>query len=333
MNKFYKMMFFSMLIISSIITISSYSWMMMWLGVEINLLSMIPLMMKKNNIYSSESSLKYFMIQSLASTLLLFSLLSMENYTKMINNENWMLMIIQSSLIMKIGMSPFHFWLPEVMEGLSWMNCLIMLTWQKIAPMIMLMMTMKNSLMINFTILMSSLISGIQGLNQISLRKILTYSSINHMAWMMMSMMSSSWTWMMYFTIYSLTNFNLIYYFHSFKITMINQINMISNNKIYKMLIMMNFLSLGGIPPMIGFLPKWLTIHYMIMNMSMMLTTILIMSTLTHIYFYIRIIIPSLTMKNKELKMKSINMNNIKFKFLFLNTTFLTSLPISCLFI
>nr|ATL63079.1 NADH dehydrogenase subunit 2 [Cassida circumdata] len=327
MNKFYKMMFFSMLMLSSLITISSYSWLMMWMGIEINLMSMIPLMMKKNNILSSESMMKYFIIQSLASTLLMFSILIMEiNMIMFYNYQSMMMIIFQSSLIMKLGLAPFQSWLVEVMSGLTWMNCLIMLTWQKVGPMIMLMMTMKNSYLINLTIIMSSLISGIQGLNQISLRKIMAYSSINHMSWMMISFMSSSWTWTIYFIVYSLSNLNLILFLNKMNFFYINQINSMNNNKMLKMMIMMNFLSMSGLPPMIGFLPKWLTINYMIINNSMLLTFILIISTLMHIYFYIRIIIPSLTMKTKEPK---IYMNqNFSTSLMFMNLTFLGSLPI-----
>nr|QUB07007.1 NADH dehydrogenase subunit 2 [Cassidinae sp. N35] len=324
MNKFYKIMFFNLLLLSTLITISSYSWFMMWLGVEINMMSMIPIMLKKNNIYSSEASLKYFLVQSLGSTVLMFSLMLMESMMFL----DYSMMIVQTSLIMKLGMVPFHSWLPEVMEGLTWLNCLIMLTWQKISPMMMLMMLSKNSLLIILSIISSSLISGIQGLNQISLRKIMTYSSINHMSWMMMSLMSSTYVWMIYFLIYSISNLNLILVFNSMKISVINQINSLKMNKYWKIMILMNFLSLGGMPPMIGFFPKWLTIHMMITNMHMFMMLILVMSTLIHMYFYTRIMLTSLVMKIKEPKLKINWMNKQSLNLMVLNSMFLFSLPL-----
>nr|AYP72672.1 NADH dehydrogenase subunit 2 [Cassida sp. EMHAU-15090501] len=324
MNKLYKILFFNFLLISSMITVSAYSWLTMWLGIELNLLSMIPIMLKKNNSYSSEAGMKYFLIQSLASTVLIFSILVME---KKLFNNYLIITILQCSIIMKLGMAPFHWWLPEVMEGLSWENCLIMLTWQKLAPLVMLMMTLKNSVLLSMTIILSSLISGIQGLNQISMRKIMAYSSINHMAWMILSMMSSSWTWMIYFFIYCVSNFILVWYFKKMKIFYINQINLIKN-KFSKIFILMNFLSLSGIPPMIGFMPKWLTVHYMIINMNIIMPLILIISSLMHSYFYIRIIIPSLMMKMKESKMLN-QSHSINYNLLMLNFMFIMSLIIT----
>nr|QUB07033.1 NADH dehydrogenase subunit 2 [Thlaspida biramosa] len=323
MNKFFKMMFFCSLIMSSILTVSAYSWLTMWIGVEINLLSMIPLMISKNNNYSSESSMKYFLIQSMASTLMIFSITMLEK-----NHLNSLMfeVLLQISILMKLGVAPVHWWLPEVMEGISWMNCLVMLTWQKIAPMIMLMMTLKNSIWVNATIILSSLVSGIQGLNQISMRKILAYSSINHMAWMLMSMMSSSWIWYIYFIVYSVSNLILILYLNYMKIYFINQINILKNNKIYSMMMILNFISLSGIPPFIGFLPKWLTIHYT-MKISMIMPVILIISSLIHTYFYMRIIMPTLMMKVKESKLK--NLNIYKSKIMMLNVIFLFSLPLT----
>nr|ALO76428.1 NADH deshydrogenase subunit 2 [Laccoptera ruginosa] len=325
MNKFYKISFFNFLMMSTLITISSYSWFMMWLGVEMNLMFMIPIMMKKNNNYSSEAMMKYFFNSKIS--LNNFNLLFVNNSNSNLK-MNYMVMILQFSIIMKLGMAPFHFWLPEVMEGLTWKNCLIMLTWQKIGPMIMLMMTLSNSIFVTFSILISSLLSGIQGLNQISMRKILAYSSINHMAWMTMSMMSSSYIWMIYFLIYSMGNLNLILFFNSMKIFVINQINSINLNKMWKILILVNFMSLGGIPPFIGFLPKWLTIHTLIMNYNSVITMILIMTTLMHMYFYIRIMLPSLILKSKETKMKMKFWKPISLNFVLINTTFLLSLPI-----
>nr|APX40421.1 NADH dehydrogenase subunit 2 [Cassida viridis] len=320
------MLFFNSLVMSSLIVISSYSWMMMWVGVEINLLSIIPIITKKNNLYSSESSMKYFLAQSLASSILIFSILMMEK--NIFVNTTF---FIQFALLMKLGMAPFHWWLPEVMEGLNWMNCLIILTWQKIAPMIMLMMMLKNSLIMNLTIVLSSLISGIQGLNQISMKKIMAYSSINHMAWMLMSIMSSSWTWLIYFLIYLVSNILLVMYFSFMKINFINQINSINMNKTQKTMLMLNFFSLSGMPPMIGFLPKWLTISFMIKNLNMTITFILILSSLIHIYFYMRIIMPSLMMKIKE--PKKLEFKTFKnFIFMISNLMFLFSLPLmNCL--
>lgn len=263
------------------------------------------------------------MVQRLASTILIFSILILEK--EILTNE--IFIIIQFSLLIKLGIAPFHWWLPEVIEGLSWINCLLILTWQKIAPIIIIIITLKNSVIINLTIIISSLVRGIQGLNQIRIKKIITYSSINHIAWILIRIIRSSWTWIIYFSIYTIRNIILVLFFYNFKIYFINQINSINNNKIQKTFVLLNFLSLRGIPPIIGFLPKWLTIHFIIKNFRITLTFILIVSSILHIYFYIRIIIPSLIIKIKEPKINQPK-NYINYPLITLNLIFLLRLPI-----
>lgn len=325
-NKFYKIIFFNFLIVRTLITISSYSWLIMWLGVEINLLSFIPIIIKDNYSNSKESGIKYFLIQSLASTILIFSILIIEKRELNININNTITLTIQLSLVIKLGIAPFHIWLPEVIEGLSWINCIIMLTWQKISPIIILILTIKNSLIINVRIILSSVIRGIRGLNQTRIRKILTYSSINHIAWILIRMINSSWIWLIYILIYSIRNLNLIIYLYYINIYYINQINLINSNKIFKIIILLNFISLRGIPPIIGFIPKWLTIFYIIENINILITFIIIVSTLFHIYFYIRVITSSLILKIKETKFYTNNNYNYRKKtkyFIILNLIFI----------
>nr|YP_010234359.1 NADH dehydrogenase subunit 2 [Trictenotoma davidi]QTA72345.1 NADH dehydrogenase subunit 2 [Trictenotoma davidi] len=327
MMKLYKIIFFNSMMLGTLISISSYSWLSMWMGLEINLLSIIPLFSSTKNIFSSESSLKYFITQALASLILLFSIIMMLSTTEFITKtlNPTLLILLNSALMTKLGAAPFHFWFPEVMEGLNWFNCLIMLTWQKIAPMILIMNNQFNNNFMVFIIMMSLIISTTMGFNQISLRKILTFSSINHIAWMISSMMISFTIWLIYFLIYSLITINIIImflYFNSFYMKQL--INSFNNNKMLKFSFMVNFLSLGGLPPFIGFMPKWLTINWMINNNFYLLTFLLITLTLIMLYIYIRIIFTSLIMSYTENKTTNINPN--KFLFYFTNFILITSL-------
>nr|YP_009995493.1 NADH dehydrogenase subunit 2 [Ochthebius uniformis]QNP09948.1 NADH dehydrogenase subunit 2 [Ochthebius uniformis] len=318
MFNLYKLLFYLSLMIGTLITISSYSWLGMWMGLEINLLSIIPLISNSKNMINNEASLKYFITQALASTILLFSVIMMSS-----NNfemwENKFDMILNSSLLTKMGAAPFHFWFPEVMEGINWMNCLLLLTWQKIAPFILIMHNNKNNVFMFIIILFSMLVSGIMGLNQTSMRKILAYSSINHIGWMLSSMMFMESIWILYFTTYSIISINLIFIFNKFNIYFMSQLFMnFNNNSMLKMFFIMNFLSLGGIPPFLGFLPKWLTIQTMIENNLFLLTLLMILMTLMTLYFYMRITFSTLMINMNELNfnMKIFNLNWI---FMFFN--------------
>nr|QIV24549.1 NADH dehydrogenase subunit 2 [Utra nitida] len=304
MMKFYKLLFLFSMIIGSLIAISSYSWLSMWIGLEINLLSIIPLLSDSNNLYPSESALKYFITQTMASTVLLFSIMTSMNLHDFIffESSNYWFMIMNSAILTKMGAAPFHAWFPEVMEGLNWPACLIMLTWQKLAPMAILMYSMKMTLFMSTIIIFSSIMGGILGLNQISLRKILAYSSINHISWMISSMLNSQAIWFSYFSIYSIITCNIVVLFYYTNIFFLKQLfNSFNQNKILKFFFVMNFFSLGGLPPFLGFFPKWLAINNLVENNFLTLSVILIVSTLVTLFFYLRVTFSTLVINSDEL--------------------------------
>nr|AXS65541.1 NADH dehydrogenase subunit 2 [Tenebrionoidea sp. 18 KM-2017] len=303
----YKIIFFNSMIAGTLISISSYSWMSMWMGLEINLLSIIPLMNNAKNVYSTEASIKYFLTQVLASLILLFSiimlLLSNEFITPLVNQS--LMMIMNSSLLTKLGAAPFHFWFPEVMEGLNWMNCLILLTWQKIAPMILIMNNKCTPFFLMVIIITSIFISGVSALNQISLRKIMTFSSINHIGWMLTATLVGHSVWTLYFLIYTFLTLNMVLIFSWTKTYFIKQLsNSMNENKLVKFTIMLNFLSLGGLPPFLGFLPKWMIVNLLSYGQMFFLAVTMIILTLLSLFIYVRLMFFSMILLNIETKIK-----------------------------
>nr|ANJ70524.1 NADH dehydrogenase subunit 2 [Hygrotus confluens] len=314
----YKLVFMSTLILGTMITISSQSWMGTWMGLEINLISFIPIISMKNNLYSSESSIKYFLVQALASSIFLFSIIMIMTKSKMINEiyiiNKSMFLLMNSALLMKLGAAPFHFWFPEIIEGLSWMNSLILMTWQKIAPFIVISYIMKFNMFMMTIVMISTFIGSIGGLNQISLRKLLTYSSINHIGWMISSIIINEMIWLIYFSIYSFISITIILMFNKYNIYFMKQIYSMNNNNNYiKFIMFMNMLSLGGLPPFLGFLPKWIIIQNLIYKYQIM-TMFMIMMTLITLFFYIKMTYSSLVIMNNEtnyiLLMNFFNKNN-----------------------
>nr|QBF01185.1 NADH dehydrogenase subunit 2 [Stegana polytricapilla] len=290
-NNSSKILFVIIMMSGTLITVTSNSWLGAWMGLEINLLSFIPLMSDNNNLMSTEASLKYFLTQAMASTVLLFAIILM----MMKNNLNYEIKmsfissIILSSLLLKSGAAPFHFWFPNIMEGLSWMNSLLLMTWQKIAP-LMLISHVNIKLLLFSSISLSVMIGSLGGLNQSSLRKLMAFSSINHLGWMLMALNSNETIWCIYFLMYSFLSFTLTFMFNSFKIFHFNQMfSLFFNSKILKFILFMNFLSLGGLPPFLGFLPKWLVIQQLSMENQYFMLMILMMSTLITLFFYLRI--------------------------------------------
>nr|ALO77296.1 NADH deshydrogenase subunit 2 [Brachinus crepitans] len=328
MMNIYKLIFILTLFMGTMISISSYTWLGTWMGLEINLLSFIPMLKSKNNPYSSESSIKYFLVQALASTIFLFSILMIlisENLiSEILNINNFLIMMLNSSLLLKMGAAPFHFWFPEIIEGMNWFNCFMLLTWQKIAPMMLISYTIKNSNFIIFIILMSTLIGSIGGLNQISIRKIMAYSSINHLGWMISTFLFNEMIWMIYFSVYSFISLTLIYMFNSFKIFYLKQMYTFMNkNLLIKFSLLLNFLSLGGLPPFLGFMPKWMIIQYL-SNNYMYLLIFMIMMTLITLYFYLRISYTSLIISHNELNFNQIKNLKIKINFKMMILSFIS---------
>nr|AVE15639.1 NADH dehydrogenase subunit 2 [Popa spurca spurca] len=303
-NNSTKILFLSTLISGVLISLCANSWMGAWMGLEINLLSFIPLLSSNKNMFSTESSLKYFLIQAIASSTLLFLIILKTNIHEMFyfsKNSTWN-NLIMIPLLMKIACAPFHWWLPSVVEGLSWMNCFIILSIQKIAPLMLISYMLTNNYFIQFMIISSAFIGAIGGLNQISLRKILSFSSINHIGWMLTAMIMGPNLWVMYFTIYTINITSIILMTAMTNLSYISQtFNSLNNKKIIKFTLFIAMLSLGGLPPFLGFFPKWITIQFMAQNLMIFTSTILIMSSLLTLYYYMRMMYTTIMITNAEI--------------------------------
>nr|AUW38568.1 NADH dehydrogenase subunit 2 [Acanthosoma nigrodorsum] len=286
MNK-NSMMFFMVMIASTIFTMSSNNWISMWMGLEMNMMAFMPLILNKKYKNSSMAAMMYFLVQSMGSIILMFSML-MKMQISMFNE------LMTMSLLIKLGSAPFHMWVPEVMSKLSWGGCLILSTWQKIAPLSMLMNMQNNMLLMSIVIILSATMGALGGINQTSLRKIMGFSSINHMAWMLMNTTTNSW--MMYIMIYSFMMMTVCYLFNHYNIMFINQMNNMNMSTTEKLCMSTTMLSMGGLPPFLGFLPKWMVIQNMINENNFMVMTIMIMMSLITLMYYMRIMVKMMMM-------------------------------------
>nr|URX53941.1 NADH dehydrogenase subunit 2 [Cryptotermes sp. 5 AB-2022a] len=298
-----KILLSTTLIGGILISISSNSWLGAWMGLEINLMSFIPLMSSQENIFTTEASLKYFIIQALASSALLFlvvmEVLNDQNLTMGKNIHEY---VVMTPLLLKMGAAPVHWWFPSVMEGLSWENCLLMMTVQKAAPMMLASYLMSINYLILTIVVLSVMVGSIGGMNQTSLRKILTYSSINHTGWMLVALMGGSNLWVMYFMVYSLLTAAVTMTTKLHNISFINQTMSMSGKTMTKFILFTTLLSLGGLPPFLGFLPKWAVIQTMIMNNMSSIMTIMVITSLATLYYYLRMCYSSFITTYNETK-------------------------------
>nr|BCD33768.1 NADH dehydrogenase subunit 2 [Geothelphusa sakamotoana]BCD33769.1 NADH dehydrogenase subunit 2 [Geothelphusa sakamotoana]BCD33770.1 NADH dehydrogenase subunit 2 [Geothelphusa sakamotoana]BCD33771.1 NADH dehydrogenase subunit 2 [Geothelphusa sakamotoana] len=326
-------LFLFCLILGIFISISSPSWFSIWIGLELNMLSFIPLITIKMNFYFSESALKYFLIQALGSTLFILSscmFLSMPQMSPP---------LLLTSLFLKLGSAPFHFWFPQVMSGLVWPQAIILMTLQKIPPMILISYLSMNSNLIqiiSLSAILSAIIGALGGLNTTQLRKILAFSSINHMSWMLISISISDMFWTFYFLFYSMISLSIVVLFNILQTyTLSDLMKFNQTNSIHSLLIPFNLLSLGGLPPLAGFIPKWMLIQLLINNNFFFTLVFLLSSTLVTLYFYLRITIFFLLLTNPSMSIyKKSNSSPISLtsnSFLFSNL-FMFFLPTMFLF-
>nr|YP_009469691.1 NADH dehydrogenase subunit 2 [Atergatis floridus]AVE15422.1 NADH dehydrogenase subunit 2 [Atergatis floridus] len=282
--------FFLSLILGTILSVSSTSWFGAWIGLELNLMSFIPLIASKMNSYYSEAALKYFLIQALASTLIILS------SCLIMHASNFTFTIIMTALLLKLGAAPFHFWFPQIMEGLSWLQTIILMTIQKLAPMFLI-SYLTLSPMITQIILLSAILSAymgaLGGLNTMKLRKIMAFSSINHMSWMLVALTINDSLWITYFFFYTIISSSVVFFLHTFQLFSISDLLTFSHSNLFSSLsIPLSLLSLGGLPPFTGFIPKWMMIQAMLTNNMYILLLFLLSSALITLYFYLRILIP-----------------------------------------
>nr|AIY62153.1 NADH dehydrogenase subunit 2 [Glyptotermes sp. B TB-2014] len=297
-----KILLSTTLIGGILISISSSSWLGAWMGLEINLMSFIPLMSSQENIYTTEASLKYFLVQVLASSSLLFFVMMKHLMSQEIVPSSAYSYAIMTPLLLKMGAAPLHWWFPSVMEGLSWTNCLLMMTLQSAAPIMLVSYSMSLTPMTLMIIVTSVTVGSLGGMNQTSLRKILTYSSINHTGWMLMAMLGGSNMWVMYFTVYSLLTSTVTSIAKSYNISFVNQTMMVNKEATVKFMLFTTLMSLGGLPPFIGFLPKWVVIQLMIANSLSPIMVMMVVMSLTTLYYYLRICYSSFIILHEETK-------------------------------
>nr|BDQ43979.1 NADH dehydrogenase subunit 2 [Pheretima okutamaensis] len=286
------MLTLSTLVTSTVMAMSSTNWMFLWASMELNLLSFIPILMSSKLNQEVEGSIKYFLAQALGSALLLTS--SIMLWSPYSIWPSMMPLILMMSLLLKLGSAPCHFWYPSVMASISWISCTILSSWQKLAPLTILVFftTQAPKPFIPLMAGLNALLGGIMGMNQSQLRTIMAYSSIGHLGWMMSFMlMNKPLMSMMYFTIYCSLIIPLFMVMNSMNLMTTKQLSKITMiSPTTQLIISILLISLAGLPPLTGFMPKLLAIT-MLASFNSSLIIILILGSLMNLFFYLNIII------------------------------------------
>nr|AIM45317.1 NADH dehydrogenase subunit 2 [Hylophilus ochraceiceps] len=296
MNPQAKLVFVFSLLLGTTLTISSNHWIMAWAGLEINTLSVLPLISKSHHPRAIEAATKYFLVQAAASTLVLFS-----GMTNAWQTGQWDItqlthptscLILTAALSMKLGLVPFHFWFPEVLQGSPLTTGLILSTIMKLPPITLLFMTHHslNPALLTTLAVLSVALGGWMGLNQTQIRKIMAFSSISHLGWMAIIIIYNPKLTLLNFYLYALMTTTVFLTFNSMKTLKLSSL-MTSWAKApsLNMILLLVLMSLAGLPPLTGFLPKWLIIQELTKQHMAPTATIISLLSLLGLFFYLRL--------------------------------------------
>nr|ABD64025.1 NADH dehydrogenase subunit 2 [Tricholestes criniger] len=296
MNPQAKLVFTFSLLLGTTITISSNHWIMAWAGLEINTLAILPLISKSHHPRAIEAATKYFLTQAAASALVLFS--SMTNawqtgqwdVTQLTDPTSCL--ILTSAIAIKLGLAPFHFWFPEVLQGSPLSTGLLLSTAMKLPPLTLLFMTSHslNPTLLTCMAILSVALGGWMGLNQTQIRKILAFSSISHLGWMAIIISYNPNLTLLNFYLYSMMTAAVFLTLNSMKAMKLSVLMTTwTKSPSLNAMTMLTLLSLAGLPPLTGFLPKWLIIQELTkqdMTPAAMMISIL---SLLSLFFYLRL--------------------------------------------
>nr|ADU55047.1 NADH dehydrogenase subunit 2 [Dosidicus gigas] len=309
-NKFFpsNFLFILIMIMGTLFSLSSSHWLTMWMGLEINLMGFLPLMNIKGKTLEAEASMKYFIIQSMSSSILIISSVLMYNNTlswySMFTDSTFSLMIILS-LVLKLGGAPLHFWMPSIAKQMSWSILFMMLTWQKLAPLLMLSLVNSNLMVVMLISMASTIVGSVMALNQTNIQLIMTYSSISHLGWMLSMITINSSLTMMYFFNYIMISMPLMY---MLGMTLGNHLFMLTQQtKMNNMIPISLILSLGGLPPLLGFMSKLIILISLIEMKLMMLAMFMFVGTLISLYFYLNMSLMLMIKSYKNLHSNTAN--------------------------
>jgi len=273
------MNFYFLIIISIIISLRVSSNLLIWISLELNILRFLPVISSKENI-EMENSIKYFLIQRWASVIFLIRFF----FFYIINNN--FSILINLRLFIKLGMRPFHSWFISILKTSSLNTLFILSTIQKIIPLIIIFNIKVNNIL-TFTIILLTLIFILRLLpSTININKVLALSSINNIIWLIIRTLVSLKIILLFIVIYMYIILGVVRIYNFYRLNVFYQINSIVF--LDKFIILIVFISLGGMPPMLGFLRKIIILKIIINNsLRIILIFTIVISSLTLLYFYL----------------------------------------------
>nr|AOX15200.1 NADH dehydrogenase subunit 2 [Achatinella sowerbyana] len=281
----YYIIFMYIILLTPFLSISSSNWLILWVLMEVNLFSIMPLFTKSksnSNSMLSESMMKYFIVQAVASLILMVSGINL--YMNLMFEGDIYWLIFSMMVFLKLGVFPLSFWVIPVLSGVNNYLIFFLLGPMKIVPLYLMYFhlnfycnsSMMMKWMFYFIVGLSSMIIGaLVGNNMTEFRMMVGASSIAHSGW---------------FVIASVVSGLLAYFFMYMVSLSFLLISLMSSNMTTTALIhCMMMLSLSGLPPFLLFYPKYLVfLNMLMMQTSLVFIMIVLLSTTLSLNFYLK---------------------------------------------
>ena len=316
-------------LIGTMIMISANSLLMLYLGIELLSLSLYAVIgFNKRSSLSSEAAIKYYVLGAMSSGILLFGISLIYGFTGSIayddiasqlinvdmNSVDYIAIIfgiifITASLCFKFGAAPFHMWVPDIYQGSLISTTILLSTLPKIAVFIVflklyfipfiLYREVWSDILI-FVGMLSIVIGSLFALTQENIKRLLAYSAISNIGFIILSLglisIDGIQASLYYTVVYSLTalaSFGIITHItsNSNGIEKITDLSGLSKTHPYfAFLILITMLSSAGIPPLIGFHAKLMVIKALISSSYIILSIIVVIMTVVSAYYYLKVI-------------------------------------------
>nr|YP_009353832.1 NADH dehydrogenase subunit 2 [Euciroa cf. queenslandica STW-2017]AQZ26122.1 NADH dehydrogenase subunit 2 [Euciroa cf. queenslandica STW-2017] len=285
---FTSAIFFIVAVIGVVVSITSNTWVGVWVGMEMNMLGVLPMFMGAYSTVEVEASIKYYIVQVTGSLLLVLGIFMMGG-TSLDTMCALYSPLLVVGIMIKLGMFPFHFWVPSVMSGISWMGASMLSTIQKVAPLMMCSFFMIDNASVMVLIGgINSIVGGIGGLNQTQFRPLMGYSSIVHSGWALAAM-AAGWTpFVVYFLFYSIVVLSVFMIISYYKVTSFAPVTSMFNNRGFMSIFSILLLMLAGFPPFLVFFGKVFVMMGLVSTPELLI--MLLSGSLVSLYYYLLII-------------------------------------------
>ena len=323
-------------LLGQMIMISANNLLLVYLGVELLSLSLYAAVaMQRDNVRATEAAMKYFVLGALASGFLLYGMSMIYGATGSLNHSDiafaataavsgeksiifvFGIVFLVAGLAFKLGVVPFHMWVPDVYQGSPSISTLLISGAPKLAAFAMMMRLLVDGLfvmafdwqnMLMVLAIASLAIGNLTAIAQTSLKRMLAYSTIAQMGFMLLGFLSGvigqdmgnaaqAYSAAMFYSVtYVLTTLGtfgviMVMSRRGFEVENISDLRGLNKRAPWLALIMLLLMfSLAGIPPMMGFAAKLSVLKALLATGQVWLTVYAVVFSLVGAFYYIRIV-------------------------------------------